>query len=117
MNEVIERTELLIPGPAQALGALLDVPVPDLEKGEGLPITWHWLYLSSGRPRPTWDQTATPSAARSRHHQGLADAGCGREAASGHWHHCGAWNGPPVVRACSPLRRSKAAPDGWPSSP
>jgi len=45
MNEVIERTELLIPGPAQALGALLGVPVPDLEKGEGLPITWHWLYL------------------------------------------------------------------------
>ena len=37
-------TELLIPGPAQALGALLDVPVPDLER-EGLPLLWHWLYL------------------------------------------------------------------------
>lgn len=44
MTELIERTELLIPGPAQALGALLDVPVPDLES-DGLPIAWHWLYL------------------------------------------------------------------------
>src|SRR5580692_8880155 len=30
MEEVIERSELLLPGPAEALGALLDVPVPDL---------------------------------------------------------------------------------------
>ncbi|MEV4603468.1 MaoC family dehydratase N-terminal domain-containing protein [Amycolatopsis sp. NPDC049253] len=40
-----ERTELLVPGPAEALGALLDVPVPDLDGGEGLPLLWHWLYL------------------------------------------------------------------------
>lgn len=45
MVEVLERTEMLIPGPAVALGALLGVPVPDLETGEGLPLTWHWLYL------------------------------------------------------------------------
>lgn len=45
MTEVVERTELLAPGPANALGALLGVPVPDLEHGAGLPITWHWLYL------------------------------------------------------------------------
>jgi 3-methylfumaryl-CoA hydratase len=41
---MVERTELLTPEPAEALGALLDVPVPDLER-EGLPLLWHWLYL------------------------------------------------------------------------
>jgi 3-methylfumaryl-CoA hydratase len=45
MSEAVERTELLLPGPAEALGALLDVPVPDLAGGEGLPLLWHWLYL------------------------------------------------------------------------
>ncbi|OLF10849.1 FAS1-like dehydratase domain-containing protein [Actinophytocola xanthii] len=45
MTDVSERTELLLPEPAHALGALLDVPVPDLERGEGLPLLWHWLYL------------------------------------------------------------------------
>jgi 3-methylfumaryl-CoA hydratase len=41
---MIERTELLTPEPAEALGALLDVPVPDVER-DGLPLLWHWLYL------------------------------------------------------------------------
>jgi 3-methylfumaryl-CoA hydratase len=45
MNEFIEHTETLLPQPAQALGALLDVPVPDLEHGAGLPLLWHWIYL------------------------------------------------------------------------
>ncbi|TCO45369.1 FAS1-like dehydratase domain-containing protein [Actinocrispum wychmicini] len=36
-------TELLQPEPAQALGALLGVPVPDLDAG--LPLLWHWVYL------------------------------------------------------------------------
>jgi 3-methylfumaryl-CoA hydratase len=45
MSDVVERTELLVPGPAQALGALLGVPVPDLEHGAGLPLLWHWVYL------------------------------------------------------------------------
>ncbi|GAB3562248.1 MaoC family dehydratase N-terminal domain-containing protein [Amycolatopsis endophytica] len=44
-GEVVQRTELLLPGPAKALGALLDVPVPDLDRGEGLPLLWHWFYL------------------------------------------------------------------------
>jgi 3-methylfumaryl-CoA hydratase len=44
-GDVTERTELLLPGPAQALGGLLGVPVPDLEHGEGLPLLWHWIYL------------------------------------------------------------------------
>jgi 3-methylfumaryl-CoA hydratase len=50
MNEVMERTELLVPEPARALGALLDVPVPEVERGEELPLLWHWLYLLD-RPR------------------------------------------------------------------
>ncbi|HEX3647583.1 MAG TPA: MaoC family dehydratase N-terminal domain-containing protein [Pseudonocardiaceae bacterium] len=45
MTEVAQRTELLLPAPAAALGALLDVPVPDLDGGEGLPLLWHWVYL------------------------------------------------------------------------
>ena len=44
-SEIIERTETLLPGPAQALGGLLGVPVPDLEHGAGLPLLWHWIYL------------------------------------------------------------------------
>jgi 3-methylfumaryl-CoA hydratase len=45
MSGIAERTETLLPGPALALGALLDVPVPDLENGAGLPLLWHWVYL------------------------------------------------------------------------
>jgi 3-methylfumaryl-CoA hydratase len=45
MNSFSERTEMLLPEPAQALGALLGVPVPDLARGEGLPLLWHWVYL------------------------------------------------------------------------
>ena len=44
MNDVSERTEMLLPEPAHALGALLGVPVPDLAR-EGLPLLWHWVYL------------------------------------------------------------------------
>ena len=44
-DEVVERTEVLLPGPALALGSLLGVPVPDLGGGAGLPLLWHWLYL------------------------------------------------------------------------
>jgi 3-methylfumaryl-CoA hydratase len=45
MNDFSERTEMLLPGPASALGGLLDVPVPDLAGGAGLPLLWHWVYL------------------------------------------------------------------------
>jgi 3-methylfumaryl-CoA hydratase len=45
MENISERTEMLLPGPAHALGALLGVPVPDLAGGEGLPLLWHWVYL------------------------------------------------------------------------
>src|SRR5215213_10253107 len=50
MSDVVVRTELLAPEPAIALADLLDVPLPDLERGEGLPLTWHWVYLLD-RPR------------------------------------------------------------------
>jgi 3-methylfumaryl-CoA hydratase len=45
MGDVIERTETLAVEPAYALGGLLDVPVPDLVGGAGLPLLWHWCYL------------------------------------------------------------------------
>jgi 3-methylfumaryl-CoA hydratase len=45
VTEVIERTQVLQPEAAHALGSLLDVPVPDLTGGEGLPLLWHWIYL------------------------------------------------------------------------
>ena len=44
-GSVAERTELLVPEPAEALGGLLGVPVPDLAYGESLPLLWHWIYL------------------------------------------------------------------------
>jgi 3-methylfumaryl-CoA hydratase len=50
--EVVERTELIVPSPAEALGSLLDVPTPDLYAGEPLPLLWHWLYLLE-RPATT----------------------------------------------------------------
>ena len=45
MDNISERTEMLLPEPARALGALLGVRVPDLAHGEGLPLLWHWVYL------------------------------------------------------------------------
>jgi 3-methylfumaryl-CoA hydratase len=45
MNNFVERTEMLLPEPAHALGGLLGVPVPDLVQDEGLPLLWHWVYL------------------------------------------------------------------------
>ena len=50
MTEIIERTETLTPEPADTLGGLLGVPVPDLAHGAGLPLLWHWVYLLD---RPT----------------------------------------------------------------
>jgi 3-methylfumaryl-CoA hydratase len=45
MKEGSERSEVLLPGPAEALGGLFGVPVPDLSHGDGLPLLWHWIYL------------------------------------------------------------------------
>ncbi|WP_283139363.1 FAS1-like dehydratase domain-containing protein [Rhizohabitans arisaemae] len=41
----VERTELILPGPAVALGNLLGVDLPNLAEGAPLPLCWHWLYL------------------------------------------------------------------------
>jgi 3-methylfumaryl-CoA hydratase len=46
----IRRSELITPGPAEALAGLLGVRPPDLTGGDGLPLLWHWLYLLE---RPT----------------------------------------------------------------
>lgn len=50
MTDIIERTEVLDPTPAYALADLLDVPVPGLKAGEGLPPLWHWVYLLERAP-------------------------------------------------------------------
>lgn len=39
--EVVERTEALVPGPAEALAGLIGVDDP----GDTLPMMWHWVYL------------------------------------------------------------------------
>jgi 3-methylfumaryl-CoA hydratase len=46
-TEVREVTELITPGPAQALAGLLGVPPPD----GGLPLLWHWVYLLDRPPQ------------------------------------------------------------------
>jgi 3-methylfumaryl-CoA hydratase len=47
MTEVREVTELITPGPAQALAGLLGVPLP----AQGLPLLWHWVYLLDRPPQ------------------------------------------------------------------
>lgn len=42
-DERVRRQEVLVPGPAEALAALLGVDLPDPDAG--LPLLWHWLYL------------------------------------------------------------------------
>jgi 3-methylfumaryl-CoA hydratase len=46
-TEVHEVTELITPGPAQALAGLLGVPAA----GEELPLLWHWVYLLDRPPQ------------------------------------------------------------------
>ena len=46
-TEVHEVTELITPGPAEALAGLLGVPCP----GEELPLLWHWVYLLDRPPQ------------------------------------------------------------------
>jgi 3-methylfumaryl-CoA hydratase len=45
--EVRELTELITPGPAEALAGLLGVPLDDRE----LPLLWHWVYLLERPPQ------------------------------------------------------------------
>ena len=46
---VVERTEILDPGPAEGLAGLLGVSIPDLEVG--LPLLWHTVYLLDRPPQ------------------------------------------------------------------
>ena len=41
MSDAVERTEILVPGPAAGLAGLLGVDAPD----SALPLLWHWIYL------------------------------------------------------------------------
>ena len=47
VTEVREVTELITPGPAQALAGLLGVPLADA----ALPLLWHWVYLLDRPPQ------------------------------------------------------------------
>jgi 3-methylfumaryl-CoA hydratase len=73
-ESVVARSEFIVPEPAAAFAALLDVRRPDLERGEALPPLWHWLYLLD-RPRqsdlgtdghPVQGTIPTPPAAGQR---------------------------------------------------
>jgi 3-methylfumaryl-CoA hydratase len=48
-TDVHQVTELITPGPAQALAGLLGVACPD----EELPLLWHWVYLLDRPPQAT----------------------------------------------------------------
>ena len=48
MTEVREVTELITPGPAEALAGLLGVPAPDQGR---LSLLWHWAYLLDRPPQ------------------------------------------------------------------
>ena len=49
LSHVVERTEVLVPGPAEALAGLLGCDPPD-PVGGPLPLLWHTVYLLD-RPR------------------------------------------------------------------
>jgi 3-methylfumaryl-CoA hydratase len=57
MDEVREVTELITPGPAEALAGLLGVPCP----GEELPLLWHWVYLLDRPPQATLGPDGHPA--------------------------------------------------------
>jgi 3-methylfumaryl-CoA hydratase len=61
VNGVSEVTELITPGPAEALAGLLGVPVPDLAD-EGLPLLWHWVYLLDRPPQALLGPDGHPAA-------------------------------------------------------
>jgi 3-methylfumaryl-CoA hydratase len=64
------RTELITPGPSEALANLLDTDIPK----DDLPTLWHWIYLLEKRPHadlgpdghPTFGIPAPPGPGRKR---------------------------------------------------
>jgi 3-methylfumaryl-CoA hydratase len=61
-TDVVERTELITSGPAQALAGLLGVPLPDLDHGAPLPLLWHWVYLLDRPPQAVLGEDGHPAA-------------------------------------------------------
>jgi len=59
LNNFSERTEMLLPEPARALGALLGVPVPDLARGEGLHCSGIGPTCLPGPRKPILARTGT----------------------------------------------------------
>jgi 3-methylfumaryl-CoA hydratase len=82
---VSERTELIQRGPAEALAALLGVPMPEDE----LPLFWHWVYLL--------DRPASSALGRDGHVASGVEAGRRRMFAGGR------------VRSVAPLRFDEPA--------
>ena len=109
MNNVSERTEMLLPEPARALSALLDVRQPDLEHGAGLPLLWHWVYLLDRPAQADLGPDGHPLRGTTAAFQDLAAAGCGPAAASAPMGRSGAGNPPPNAATCFPSRKNRAA--------
>jgi 3-methylfumaryl-CoA hydratase len=69
-TERVVRTELIIPGPSEALANLLGTDIPTDE----LPPLWHWIHLLEKRPQadlgpdghPTFGIPAPPGPGRKR---------------------------------------------------
>ncbi|MHB8188064.1 MAG: HTD2 family dehydratase [Dermatophilaceae bacterium] len=69
-TERVARTELIIPGPSEALANLLGTDIPTDE----LPPLWHWIHLLEKRPHadlgpdghPTFGIPAPPGPGRKR---------------------------------------------------
>jgi len=57
ITEVREVTELITPGPAEALAGLLGVPLP----GPDLPLLWHWVYLLDRPPQAILGRDGHPA--------------------------------------------------------
>jgi 3-methylfumaryl-CoA hydratase len=69
-SQTVVRTELIIPGPSEALANLLGTDIPTDE----LPPLWHWIHLLEKRPHadlgpdghPTFGIPAPPGPGRKR---------------------------------------------------
>jgi 3-methylfumaryl-CoA hydratase len=48
-RDVVRRTEVIAPEPAEGLAGVLDIPAPSLATDAELPSLWHWIYLLERR--------------------------------------------------------------------
>ncbi len=112
MSEIAERAELLLPGPARALGALLGVPVPDLEGGAGLPLLWHWFYLLDRPAQADLGPDGHPVRGTVPAPPAPAGAGCGPAGTSAPPGRSAAASLPPGSAGWSRCGTSRAGPAG-----